>query len=185
MVLPRRLAAIFSIPLLRNTTAGPLSASAAFLEPERGFSAFRTPSSPTFRRLFFGSAYVVASACPSGPRTRTARSADKSWTNSATTPWFADAAAIGSLATIWCQPGHYPGKTGPLDSSSPPGSRPARPVDVWVPRGPWPAPSGSAPLSLTPRPSPAFSPRSSLARTRSSTQPLSAPKLSFLFPSRT
>ena len=72
----------------------------AFLEPERGFSPFRTPSSPTFLLPYFGSAFAVAFACPSGPRTRTARSADRSWTNGATTPWFADAAATLLPVTI-------------------------------------------------------------------------------------
>ena len=47
--------------------------------------------------------HAVAFACPSGHRTRTARSVDKSWTNGETTPWFVDAAAIGSFATIWCE----------------------------------------------------------------------------------
>ena len=44
------------------------------------FSPFRTPSSPTFLLTYFGSAFAVAFPCPSGPKTRTARSADKSWT---------------------------------------------------------------------------------------------------------
>ena len=126
-----KLVVIFSAPPLRSTTDAITFASIAFLELARGFLQFRTPSSPTFLTPCFGSAFVVASACPSGPRTRTARSVDKSWTNGATTPRFPDAVMIGSLATIlesWSQPGHCPGKAGLLDPlgnhrrRSPPGS---------------------------------------------------------------
>ena len=115
-----KLLAIFSTPLLRSTTAGPTSASIAFLELQHGLSRFRTPSGPTLLRPYSGS---VAFACPSGPRTRTAPSADKSWTNRVTTPWFADAAAgarLGSFCRqLRSQPGHCLGKAGPLVTSGP------------------------------------------------------------------
>ena len=51
---------------------------------------------PLFRKAF-----DAAYACLSGPRTHTALSADKSWTNGVTTPWRAVVAGAGSLATIY------------------------------------------------------------------------------------
>ena len=178
--------------------------------PGAGTWLFALPDSrvPHFLPHYFGSAFAVAFACPSGPRTRTARSADKSCGDHALVCGCGGRSGhspqSGARRGSFCrqsrgQPGHCPGKAGPLDPSGPsttiapwiqtrskPSSSSRRPADVWVPRGPsggqeaWDFSTASALRLGSPLPDPsALASFFRLCRVSqelvSSVQPLSAP----------
>ena len=141
----------------QHTTAGPTSASIVSPELERGFSPSRTPSSPTSLFPYFGSASAVASACHLVPEhelhaLRTSHGqVERPRPGSRMRRRSGHSPQAGARRGPFCcqqrgEPGHYPGKTGPLNSPGPhrrrspdphpsdPSTSSRRSADVWVPR---------------------------------------------------